>query len=197
MISLRSRPPIRPRFRPRFPITRRTKKWKRWNLGSRRVENFRGESRDNGGDAAKWKTMAWPTRKYRKEGMELRRGSEREKLAGRPRRRNEVHKDEREWRLKGVDGRRKEDVVYEEKGGQGRWKVEGVAKLPRAALCVGPEGCKHLISHSNSVAQSDPLLLKRHIKRDGPFFFRTKGAVDAGDETWTHPRSIVPSKCRK
>lgn len=30
------------------------------------------------------------------EGMELRRESEREKLAGRPRRRNEVHKDERE-----------------------------------------------------------------------------------------------------
>lgn len=49
--------------------------------------------------------------------------------------------------------------------------MEGVAKLPRAALCVGPEGCKHLISHSNSVAQSDPLLLKRHIKRDGPLLF--------------------------
>lgn len=52
--------------------------------------------------------------------------------------------------------------------------MEGVAKLPGAALCVGPEGCKHLISHSNSVAQSDPLLLKRHIKRDGLFFFSDK-----------------------
>lgn len=50
-------------------------------------------------------------------------------------------------------------------------------EITSSSIVCRPEGCKHLISHSNSAAQSDPLLLKRHIKRPA-LLFRTKGAVD-------------------
>lgn len=89
--------------------------------------------------------------------------------------RNETRDTQGEGKIGGCRRRWKEDGVRRRVARRdGKWKGSR-NYLERHCVCR-PEGCKHLISHSNSVAQSDPLLLKRHIKRDGPspFFRRQK-----------------------
>lgn len=104
-----------------------------------------------------------------------------------------------EGKIGGCRRRWKEDGVRRRVAGRdGKWKGPR-NYLERHCVCR-PEGCKHLISHSNSVAQSDPLLLKRHIKRDGPspFFGQKeqsmggKGGLDASsiDRTLENKKMI-------
>lgn len=100
-----------------------------------------------------------------------------------------------EGKIGGCRRRWKEDGVRRRVAGRdGKWKGPR-NYLERHCVCR-PEGCKHLISHSNSVAQSDPLLLKRHIKRDGPSpFFGQKEQSMGGKGGLV--RIFVRSKIRK
>lgn len=50
---------------------------------------------------------------------------------------------------------------------ESRWGRE----ITSSGIVCRPEGFKHLISHLNSAAQRDPLLLKRHMKWSVLFFF--------------------------
>lgn len=62
------------------------------------------------------------------------------------------------------------------------WEHRRGCKITSSSIARLLEGCKHLISHSNTVIQSDPLLLKRYVKRGVsavfPLFFWTVGLVD-------------------
>lgn len=55
-----------------------------------------------------------------------------------------------------IEGGRAGTVKMESKRGR---------EITSSGIVRRSEGCEHLISHSNSAAQSDPLLLKRHTKR--------------------------------